>query len=221
MDEEIKSKMTKTGTTTVGIVCKDGIVLATDKKATMGNFIGHKKVDKVFTITDKIALTTAGNVSDVQYLLKLIRAELKLKQLRTKLESNVKATANLLGTLAYENIRKFSPIMAITAFIVGGVDNKGFWLFQVDPDGTVLRHEDYVSYGSGSVFAYGLFENEYKESLSLDEGIKLAIKAVNTAMQRDVMSGEGIDVVIIDKKGARKIFEAEIKHVIVEKNKSK
>ncbi len=221
MEEELKGKITKTGTTTVGIVCKDGIVLATDKKATMGNFIGHKKVDKVFIINNQMALTTAGNVSDVQYLLKLIKAELKLKQLRSKLEMGVKESANLLGMLAYDNIRKFSPIMAITAFIVGGVDNKGIWLFQVDPDGTVLKHDDYVADGSGSVFAYGLFENDYKENMPVEEGIKLAIKAVNTSMQRDIYSGEGIDVVVIDKKGARKVFESEIKHVIVEKNKLK
>lgn len=217
MDEEIKSKMTKTGTTTVGIVCKDGIVLAADKRATMGYLIGHKKAEKVFLLNDRVAITTAGNVSDIQYLMKLVKAELKLKNLRTKIDPNVKEIANLFGMLAFENIRKFSTIIAITAFIVGGVDNKGYWLFQVDPDGSVLRHDDYVADGSGSVFSYGLLEDAYKDSLSTEEGIKLAIRAVNTAMQRDVNSGEGIDVVVIDKKGARKIFESEIKHTIVEK----
>lgn len=220
MEEEIKSKIKKTGTTTVGIVCKDGIVLAADKKATMGYLIGHKKAEKVFLINDKVGITTAGNVSDIQYVMKLVKAELKLKQLRTKIEPSVKDVANLFGMLAFENIRKFSTIVAITAFIVGGVDNKGYWLFLVDPDGTVLRYDDYVSDGSGSVFAYGLLEDAYKDSIMVDEGIKLAIRAVNAAMQRDVNSGEGIDVVVIDKKGARKIFESEIKHTIVE-HKSK
>ncbi len=217
MDEEIKSKIKKTGTTTIGIVCKDGIVLAADKKATMGSMIGHKKVEKVFLLNENVAITTAGNVSDIQYLTKLVKAELKLKNLRTKIEPNVKEIANLFGMLAFENIRKFSTIIAITAFIVGGVDNKGYWLFLVDPDGTVLRYNDYVCDGSGSVFAYGLLEDAYKDSINVEEGIKLAIRAVNAAMQRDVNSGEGIDVVVIDKKGAKKVFESEIKHTIVEK----
>src|SRR4030042_3792091 len=96
----------KRGTTTVGIVCQDGIVLAADKRATAGNFIANKKAKKLFEITDNMVITTAGSVSDVQLLLKLIKAEIKLKFLRTNRESNVKETANLLAGMFYANIRK-------------------------------------------------------------------------------------------------------------------
>lgn len=221
MEEEIKKNIARTGTTTMGIVCKEGVVLAADKRVTMGGegalFVGHKKFDKILFITDNIAATTAGNVSDVQLIIKLTRAELKIKQLRTKIETGVRETANLFGMLTYENIRKFSPIIGISAFLVGGVDEKGFWLFEVVPDGSVVEHKDYVSDGSGSVVAYGVLEDAYKESISLDDAIKLAVRAVSAAMQRDTASGSGIDVIVIDKKGARKFLEEEVKSVLVKK----
>ena len=221
MDEEIKKNIARTGTTTVALVCKDGVVLAADKRVTMGGegalFIGHKKFDKILFITDNIAATTAGNVSDVQLIIKLTREEMKIKHLRTKIEPGVRETANLFGMLTYENIRKFSPIIGISAFLVGGVDDKGFWLFEVVPDGSVVEHKDYVSDGSGSVVAYGVLEDAYKESMLLDDAIKLAVRAVSAAMQRDTASGSGIDVVVVDKKGARKFLEDEVKHVLVKK----
>lgn len=189
MDEELKGKIAKTGTTTIGIVCKDGIILAADKRVTMGGdgalFISHKKFDKILPITDKIYVTTAGNVSDVQFIVKLTKAELRLKQLRTKMEPSVKETASLFGMLTYENIRKFSPILGISAFLVGGVDKSGFWLFSVMPDGSVVEHKDYVSDGSGSVIAYGVLEDTYKENMSIDDTVKLGVRAVSSAIQRD------------------------------------
>jgi len=219
--EELKKKIPKTGTTTVGIVCRDGIVLAADKRVTLGGdgalFVGHKEFEKILFITNKIAVTTAGNVSDIQLIVKLTKAELKLKQLRTKIEPGVRETANLFGMLTYENIRKFSPIIGISAFIVGGVDEKGFWLFEVAPDGSVVEHKDYVADGSGSIIAYGVLEDAYKKSMPLEEAVKLAIRAVNAALQRDVATGSGIDVVVIDKKGARKFLEEEVKQVLVKK----
>lgn len=221
MEEELKKNIARTGTTTVGIVCKDGVILAADKRATMGGdgtlLIGHKKFDKILFITDKIAATTAGNVSDIQLIVKLTKAELRLKYIRTKIEPGVKEAANLFGTLTYENIRKFSPIIGISAFLVGGVDNKGFWLFEIVPDGSVMEHKDYVADGSGSVIAYGVLEDAYREGLSIEEGIKLAVRAISAAMQRDTASGSGIDVVVIDKKGARKVVEEEVKSVLVRK----
>jgi proteasome beta subunit len=221
MDEEIKGKIKKTGTTTLGLVFKDGIILSADKRMTIGGggalFVGHKKFDKILPITDKIWVTTAGNVSDCQFIVKLTKAELRLKRLRTKIEAGVKATANLFGMLTYENIRKFSPIIGISAFIVGGVDDDGFWLFEVSPDGSVVEYKDYVCDGSGMVVAYGVLEDSFKENLLRDDAIRLAARSVNAAMQRDTGSGEGIDVVLIDKKGARKILTEEVKHVLVKR----
>ena len=219
MDEELKKSIVKTGTTTIGLVCKDGIVLCADKRATLGQgiFIGHKRVDKILPITDKISVTTAGSVSDIQLLIKLTRAEIRLKKLRTKIEPSVKETASLFGMLVYENIRKFSPILGVTAFLVGGVDDKGFWLYEVSPDGSNLEHRDFVSTGSGMVVAYGVLEDSYKKDMNLDEGVKLAVKALSAAMQRDTPTGSGIDVVVIDKNGTRKVVEEEVKQVLIKK----
>lgn len=223
-DDEIKKHMKKTGTTTLGIVCKDGVILATDKRMTLGGggmplFVAHKKADKVFLITDKIAVTTAGNVSDIQYTLKVTKSELKIKKLRTKTDPSVKEVASLYGMIAYESIRRFSPIIAITGFLVGGTDERGFWLYDVDADGSVIEHKNYVADGSGMIVAYGVLEDSWKENMTVDEGTKLAIRAVNAAMQRDTGSGEGIDVVVIDKNGARKIVEEEVKHLLFPKKK--
>ena len=219
MRDELKDHIAKTGTTTIGLVCKDSIILAADKRVTMGEglFIAHKAFDKILPITDKIAVTTAGVVSDVQLLVKLTKAELKLKYLRTKKEIGVKEAANLFAMLTYENIRKFSPIIGIAAFIVGGVDNKGYWLYDVFPDGGISEHKDFVSTGSGSVVAYGVLEDAYKKDMLTEEGIKLAVKALIATMQRDTPTGSGIDVFVIDKGGIHKVVEEEVRQVLTKK----
>lgn len=211
MENEIEKNLKKTGTTTVGVVCKEGVVLAADKRAVMGNFfIAHKKMDKVFNITESIAVTTAGNVSDIQLILKLTKAELTLRTIRTKVKPSVRQAANLFATILYQNIRRFSPVLGIASFLIGGTDNKGFWLFDASPDGAVLEYKDYVSTGSGSVVAYGVLENSYKKDMSIKETVKLVIRAINAAMQRDTPTGSGIDVVTITSDGIKKVHKEEV-----------
>lgn len=200
----------KTGTTTVGIKCKDGIVLAADKRATAGYFIANKHVDKIFAITDFMALTTAGTVSDVQLLIKLVKAELRLKLVRTNRAANVKEAANLLAGLVYSNIRKMSMIPGISHFLFAGYDNTGFHLYDLYPDGSLTECDDFVSSGSGSVMAYGVLETLFKKGISIEEGIKIATKAVSAAIQRDAGSGEGLDVVTITTKGVKKVLTKEL-----------
>ncbi|MBS3133035.1 proteasome subunit beta [Candidatus Woesearchaeota archaeon] len=200
----------KKGTTTIGIVCKDGIVLASEKRATIGSFIADKRAEKIVLITDKMALTTAGTVSDAQLLVKLIRAELKLKQVRTNHESTVKEAANLLGGMIYGNIRKLSLIPGITQFLLAGVDRDGLHLYDLFVDGSVMETKDYVSSGSGSIVVYGILEAMYKEGLPLKEGIELALKGINAAMQRDSASGNGIVIYTITKSGVKKVMDKDV-----------
>lgn len=207
MDEK---NITKTGTTTVGMKCKDGIVLAADKRATMGNFIAAKKVDKIFQIDDLIGITIAGMVSDAQLLVKLIKAELKLKKVRTDTKILVKEAVNLLASFSYANIRKMSMVPGIVGFLVAGKDQNGFHLYNIDVAGGITEEDEYTSDGSGSVFAYGVFETLYKKDMSIDDTIKLAIKAINAALQRDSASGSGIDIVTITEKGYKKIMTKEV-----------
>ena len=206
MDED---KILKTGTATLGLVCKDGIVLAADKRATSGYLIAYKKFDKIITISDNIAVTVAGTVSDVQLLAKYIKAELKLKQIRTNKENTVKEAANLLSVMVYNNIRKFSVIPGISHFVLGGKDDSGFHLYDLSPDGSITEMDDYVSSGSGSVIAYGVLETLYGKNMSVEEGVKLAAKSINAAVQRDIASGNGIDVVTITKDGIKKAMSKE------------
>lgn len=210
----IEEKELKTGTTTVALVCKDGIVLAADKRATFGNLISYKKFEKIISITDKVAVTVAGTVSDVQLLTKLIKAELRLKDIRTGRESSVKEAANLLANMVYNNIRKLSLIPGISHFLVGGLDHGGFHLYDLAPDGSIVEVDDFVSSGSGSVMAYGVLETLYKKGISVEEGVKLAVKCVNAALQRDSASGDGIDIVTITKEGVKKAMTKEIKYEI-------
>jgi proteasome beta subunit len=200
----------KTGTTTVALVCKDGVVLCADRRVTSGYLITYKKYDKIVPITDDIAVTVAGTVSDVQLLTKLLKAELKLKDLRTNRVVTVKEAVNLLSSMVYNNIRKLSMIPGVSHFVLGGKDDEGIHVYDIGADGSVTHIDDYTSSGSGSVMAYGVLETLYKQELSVDEGIKLGAKAINAAVQRDIASGNGIDIVAITKEGVKKVLSKSV-----------
>jgi proteasome beta subunit len=208
------SEQLKTGTTTVGIVCTDGVVLAADKRATAGFFVADKKAEKVYKINDNMAITTAGGVSDIQLMVKLVKAELKLKLLKTKREPNIKESANLLAGLVYSNIRKYSTIPGMTHFILGGKDKFGFHLYDLYPDGSLTRCDDYISSGSGSYMAYGVLDTLYKADMNVKQGVELATKAINSSLQRDTATGEGIVVISITKDGVKKVLDKEIKYTV-------
>ena len=203
-------KEVKTGTTTIGIVCKEGLVLAADRRATYGYLVSYKKFEKIIPITDNIAVTVAGTVSDVQLLIKYLKAELKLKDIRTNRATSVREAGNLLANFVYSNIRKLSLIPGISHFVMGGKDSLGFHLYDIGVDGSIVGIDDYISSGSGSVMVFGVLETLYKKDLSVDEGIKLAAKGINAAIQRDIASGNGIDIVTITKEGIKKVFSKEL-----------
>ncbi len=206
----LEDKELKTGTTTLALLCRDSIVLAADKRATSGYLISHKKFDKIINITDNIAVTVAGTVSDVQLLAKYVKAELKLKLIRTEREITVKEAANLLSMMVYGNIRKLSLIPGISHFLVGGKDESGFYIYDLAPDGSIVDIDDYTSSGSGSVMVYGVLETLYKKNMSTEEGIKLAVKSINAAVQRDIASGNGINIVTITKEGVKRVLSKDI-----------
>ena len=138
---------------------------------------------------------------------------MKLIELRRNKKLKVKEVANLLGSLLYSNIRQFFP--GIAAFLLGGKDEDGIFLYELGPDGSVMMHDDYVSDGSGMMYATGVLEANYRKDIPISEGIKLGVKAVNAAMQRDTASGNGIDVYTITKDGVKKVFEREVNSIIL------
>lgn len=204
----------KKGTTTVGMVCKDAIILAADRRATAGTLIVDKKAQKVHKITENIAVTIAGAVADAQLLIKLLRAEVKLKTFRTQRTPTVKEVANMLGGFLYSNIRQFSVIPGITHFLLAGYDREGLHLYDLFPDGSVTEIDDYTSSGSGSVIAYGVLETQYQKDMPADDALKLAVRAVNAALQRDSATGNGIDAVRVTTKGIDRAFNEEIKATV-------
>jgi proteasome beta subunit len=199
-----ESKQLKTGTTTVGLCCKDCLVLAADMRATAGYLIANKNIDKVFPLTDKIVITIAGSVSAIQIITKYLRSELKLRMLRTGREFLVKEVASLLRNWVYHMIRQ-SGGLDVSHFLIGGSDKDGLWLYDLFPDGSLTLIDDYATSGSGSSYVYGVLESNYSANLDEKDGVNLAIKAIDTALQRDIASGNGLNVYVVDKSGARKV----------------
>jgi len=207
----MEDNVIKTGTTTVGIICKDSIVLAADKRATLGGgYIINKKVEKITIVNDNVAVTMAGTVSDAQLVIKLLKSELQIKQMRKEDRLSTKEAANLLGRMVYQNIRKFSTIPGVSQFILAGRDDEGIHLYDIFPDGSVTKCDEYVASGSGSMLgAFPILDGYYKKDMTTEEGMKLAVKAINAALQRDNASGDGFDIVVIDKDKIKKVMTKE------------
>jgi proteasome beta subunit len=210
MTEEAKSLQLKTGTTTICIMCKDGIVLAADRRASGGGLVLHKRAQKIQPITDLIAVTTAGNVSDIQLMVKLAKAEIKLKDVQAYRTATVKEAASLVAGMLYSTFRRPSMILSIASLMMAGRDKEGFHGWELSPDGSMMEIRDYAADGSGMVFALGVLETLYKKNMSIDDGVKLAVKAVNAALLRDTATGNGIDVVTITDKGMQTVMEKEL-----------
>lgn len=198
-------QLLKTGTTTVGLVCKDGIVLAADRKVTAGNYIMARDFEKVIVINENIAVTTAGLVSDVQLLTKVIRAQIKLDELRRARSIKIREAANMLANLVYSNIRKMSMVQGVTGFLIGGRDKQGYSLYALGVDGSLTEYKNFCADGSGMMFALGVFESEYKNGISVSEGVALVEKAITASIRRDTASGAGLDVVTITKDGTKRV----------------
>ncbi len=207
---EAKDLQLKTGTTTICIMCKDGVVLAADRRASGGGMVLHKRALKVVPITDLIAVTTAGNVSDIQLMVKLTKAEIKLKDVQVYRTATVKEAASLVASMLYSTFRRPSMILSIASLMMAGKDKDGYHGWELSPDGSMMEIRDFAADGSGMVFALGVLETLYKKNMTVEEGVKLAVKAVNAALQRDTASGNGIDVVTITDKGMQTVVEKEL-----------
>jgi proteasome beta subunit len=185
------------GTTTVGIVCSNGVVLATEKRATMGNLIASRDTKKIYRIADRMALTTAGSVGDAQRIARLASVELKLYELQRKAPMSIKAVSTLISNILWES-RYFPYLIQL---IIGGVDWSGPKIFSLDPIGGLLEEKKIVATGSGSPVAYGVLEDRYDDEMSVENGVDLAVRALRAAMKRDSASGDGIDIVRITQEG--------------------
>ena len=190
------------GTTTIGAVCKDGVILASDTRVTMGFYVAHKFGKKVYKIDDHIGMTIAGTVADAQRVIDIITANVQLYRINLNRPMPVSSAARLTANLL------FSARGLQAQVLIGGVDETGPHVFSLDPFGS-LTEEKSVSTGSGSPIAYGVLEDKYREDMSVEQLLPIIVKAVNAAMKRDVASGNNYNIIIIDKEGYRELAEAE------------
>jgi proteasome beta subunit len=183
------------GATTLGIVCSDGVILASERRVSYGYFVMSKAGKKVFKITDRIGAACAGLVADMQILTREVAAYLNIYSYERGRAPSVRSAAKVMGTLLFE--RRLFPYLAQT--IVGGVDESGPSLFVLDPLGSVIE-DKYASVGSGSEIAIGVLETDYHDNLMIDQARSIVKRAVKAAVARDIGSGEGLDILIISSK---------------------
>jgi proteasome beta subunit len=189
------------GATAVGITFDGGVVFASEKRIAYGNFLVSKNTKKTYSLTDKVGTSVAGLVADMQILVLQIKALAKIRKMELKRDVPQNSIAKMMSNMMYE--RRFFPLL--TQVIVGGVVDKPS-IFTLDPLGSVLP-DDYAAVGTGAEMALGVLDHQYKANMSEKEATELAIKSVKAATMRDSFSGDGIDVLVITKQGAKEFTE--------------
>ncbi len=195
----------KKGTTTIGLVCRDGVVMATEMRATMGTLIAHKTTQKLFKIDDNLGLTVAGVVGDAQTLARYITAEVELYKLKRNQQMSVRSAATLTSNILAGS--RFYPYYV--GLILGGIDREGGHVYALDMVGGAIP-DDYVTTGSGSPYVYGVLEDHYEKGIPVSDGEDLAIRGLHAAMKRDAASGDGYSVASITKEGFVPLDEKDI-----------
>jgi proteasome beta subunit len=203
-NNNLASQLVLKGTTTIGVVCKDGVILASDSRVTMGYYVAHKAGKKVYKIDDHLGMTIAGTVADAQKVVDILTANAELYKINMNRPMPVSSAARLIANLLFS--ARYIPLA--TQVLIGGVDDTGPHIFNLDPFGS-LNEEKFVSTGSGSPIAYGVLEDKYKEDMTTKELIPIIVKAVNSAMKRDIASGDSYKVTVIDKTGYKELSDEE------------
>lgn len=206
---KIPSELMMKGTTTIGVVCKNGVILSSDTRVTMGYFVAHKKGKKIYKIDNHLAMTIAGTVADAQWTVDVLKVNAQLYKLTNKRNMPVSAAARLIANLLFSS--RYFPL--ITQVLIGGVDDTGSHVYSLDPFGS-LTEEKCVATGSGSPIAYGVLEDQYRENATVEELLPVVVRAVHSAMKRDAASGDSFDVAVIDEKGFRELTEEEKKKIL-------
>ncbi|MBM3231880.1 hypothetical protein FJZ21_00680 [Candidatus Pacearchaeota archaeon] len=214
MNEDISKHVLKTGTLTIGIVCKDGIVVAADRRQSYGAQGGGVSylagaAKKVLELTDRMIATTAGTASDTRKVLDILRAEFKLKELRTREKISIPEAANFLSNMVYGNIRQPSMIPSITHFILSGYDDKGLYLYDISPDGYIQESDTYVATGSGIAQAHPILDMDYRKNMSTDEAIAMVTKCIRAATAREPSVGAGMDIYVVKKGEIKQVADKE------------
>ena len=212
MNEELQKNILKSNTSLIGLVCKDGVILGADRRVTAGNLIMDKKYTKVLRVNDNVIVAYTGGVADAQLTNKLLAAELRLKELRTKSRSSTEESANLVANMTYRSIRTPSMMMHIVGTLIAGVNPDGTAeLYTIEPAGGIYKVKEYdANFSSGMPYILGFLERMYRKDLTVKEGVELAKEALKASTQRDSGSGNGIDVFTVTKDGIKHVVSEEI-----------
>ncbi|UIO98781.1 proteasome subunit beta [Halobaculum sp. CBA1158] len=169
------------------------VVLASDRRASLGGMVASKRAEKVYPVGDAAALAFTGSVSGAQALVSDLNAERRLYELR---RGRRMSTTALAGYAATEMRRQQYGVQ----HLLGGVDDDGARLFAFDAAGSTLE-QPYAADGSGGQVAYGTLENGYEEGIGVGEAERLAARAVAAASERDTASGNGLQLVTVTADG--------------------
>lgn len=199
---ESTERLALKGTTTVCVVCSDGVILSSDTRVTMGNFVAHKRGKKIYQIDNHLAMTISGSVADAQRTVEILKVNAHLYKLNMGRPIPVRSASRLIANLFFSS--RLAPLIA--QVLVGGVDESGPHVFSLDPFGSLIE-EKCVATGSGSPIAYGVLENKYKEGSKIEDMLPVVVHAVHSAMKRDTASGDSFDVATITKQGYSEIDE--------------
>lgn len=203
------NRLTMKGTTTIGVVCRNGVILASDTRVTMGFYVAHKYGKKIYKIDEHLAMTIAGTVADAQRTVDVLTAQAQLYRLEMGRPIPISSAARLIANLLFS--ARYMPLL--TQVLIGGVDDAGPHVYSLDPFGS-LTEEKSVSTGSGSPIVFGILEDEFKEDAEVKENLPIIVKAVNAAMRRDSASGDSFNISVIDDKGYRELTDKEKKQLL-------
>jgi len=192
------------GTTTVGMVCSDGVVLATDTRVSAGGYIAHKRGKKLLQVGDNLAMTISGGVADAQNVVDTLKYNSNLYRIEKGILMPVRSAARIVSNLLFSS--RYYPYIAIV--LVGGYDGDGASIYNVDLFGSVVK-ENMTATGSGSPVAFGVLEEGYKDGITVSKGVPLAANAIISATRRNMATGDHFDIAVIDKKGFREVGEQE------------
>jgi len=209
INDDAVNQLVLKGTTTIGVVCKDGVILASDTRVTMGFYVAHKHGKKIYKIDDHLAMTISGTVADAQRTVDILSANAQLYKLNMSRPLPVSSAARLIANLLFS--ARYAPL--VTQVLIGGVDDTGPHVFSLDPFGS-LTEEKCVATGSGSPIAYGILEDRYRQDVAVKELLPIIVKAVNSAMKRNAATGDSFNVAIINEKGYQELTEEDKKQLL-------
>ncbi len=197
------------GTTTIAVVCNDGVILASDTRVSMGFYVAHKHGKKIYKIDDHLAMTIAGTVADAQRIVDILTANAQLYKMNTGRPITINSAARFVANILFS--ARYVPLQMEA--LIGGIDDSGPHIYRLDPFGT-LTEEKCVSTGSGSPVAYGVLDDKYKDGVTVGELLPVVVRAVDAAMKRNAGTGDSFNVAVIDTKGYRELADKEKKKLL-------